>query len=306
MLKRFPFPIAGLILSLAALGNLLQSYGDGIRYIFGGISLVLLIILILKTIIYFDVFLEEMKKPIIASVMPSSSMTIMLLAGYLKPFYSNFANILWYLGVILHMIFILYFTMQFVFKFNIETLFPSWFITFVGIVVASVTGKAFNITIGQLAFYFGLIAYFILLVLMVVRLKKFKLNEPELPLTAILAAPGSLCLAGYLSIFENKNLYFVIGLMILSQLIYLYVIKEMISIFKNRKVNFYPSYSGFTFPLVITAISLKLANGFFISNGKNMVFFKYAVLIETIIAVVIVIYVLIKYLIFIFKREKAI
>lgn len=304
MLKKLPLPISGLILALAALGNLVQSYSENIRYIFGGISAILLIMLILKIITDINFFKEEMKKPIIASVMPTTSMAIMLLATYIKPFNPNFGNIVWYVGVVLHIIFIIYFTIKFVFKFNIKMVFPSWFITYVGIVVASVTSGAFNNQIGKYAFYFGLIAYIILLFVVIYRLKHFELKEPELPLLTILAAPGSLCVAGYMNTFENKNIYFAMALLILSQFIYFYVIAKVSDMLFSKKIGFYPSFSGFTFPLVISAMALKLTTGYLGKLGKNITLLKYLVIIETIIAVIIVLYVLYKYLLFLFATKK--
>ena len=47
-IKKVPIPMAGLMLGLAALGNLVQSYGDIYRNILGIISGVLLLLLIAK------------------------------------------------------------------------------------------------------------------------------------------------------------------------------------------------------------------------------------------------------------------
>ena len=41
MLKRIPLPITGVMLGCAALGNLLQSYSEGVRVVFGVISALL-------------------------------------------------------------------------------------------------------------------------------------------------------------------------------------------------------------------------------------------------------------------------
>ncbi len=302
MLRKLPLPIAGLILALAVTGNLIQSYSENIRLIFGLVSFVLFIFLTIKIVFNFNDFKNEMKNPIIASVMPTYSMALMLLSGYLKPYIGNTANIIWYLAVVLHIIFIIYFTKTFIINFKEENIFPSWFIVYVGIVVASITGKVFNQAIGVIAFYFGLVSYLILLFIVIKRLAKNTLPEPALPTKTILAAPGSLCLAGYINIVDNKSLGLVIFLLGLSQIIYFYIILSMP---KMLKIKFYPSYSGFTFPIVISAVALKLTAGYFNTIGINIPFLKYLVLIETIIAVAIVLYVLYKYMVFLFKPSMA-
>ncbi|QQK07942.1 TDT family transporter [Miniphocaeibacter halophilus] len=301
MLKKMPTVISGLMLALAALGNLLQSYSENIRLLFGFLSLIIFVLLTLKIIFNFKDFKEEMNNPIVASVIPTYSMTIMLLSGYLKGFVGNTANIFWYFGVFLHIFFIIYFTVKFVFKFELKNVFASWFIVYVGIVVASVTGKAFNEQIGKIAFVFGLISYIILLFIVLKRIKNIEIPEPALPTKIILAAPGSLCLAGYMSIYDNKNIYLTIGLLILSQIIYFCI---LFLLTKMLKLKFYPSYSAFTFPLVISAIALKLSVGFLINQGFNLGILKYLVIFETTIATLIVLYVLFRYINFIFKTKK--
>ena len=300
-MKKIPLPISGLMLALAALGNLVQSYSEIARYVFGVISGIIFIILSLKIIFDFNSFKEEMKNPIIASVIPTYSMTGMLLAGYLKPFIGTLANIFWYLMVLVHILFIIYFTIKFVFNFKLENMYPSWVIVYVGIVVASVTGKAFNPQIGKYAFYFGLISYFILLILNIIRLSKIELKEPAKPIFMILSAPGSLCLAGYMNIIDNKNILFAIFLLVLSQLIYFITLIRM---FNLLKLKFYPSYSSFTFPLVITGLALKLTVGFLSMNGIKYNILNYLVTIEVIIATVMVIYVLFRYIKFLLSIKN--
>ena len=50
ILAKYPYPISGLILGLAALGNLIRNYGEGFRKTFGIIAMVLLVILIIKIV----------------------------------------------------------------------------------------------------------------------------------------------------------------------------------------------------------------------------------------------------------------
>lgn len=51
-LKKYPVPIVGLMLGLAAAGNLVQSYGEIYRSIFGIISAILLILMVVKIVKY--------------------------------------------------------------------------------------------------------------------------------------------------------------------------------------------------------------------------------------------------------------
>ena len=155
MIKKIPLPITGVALGFAALGNLLQSYSEGVRLCCGVISAVLLILYLVKMIRYPDSFREDMQNPIMASVFCTSTMALMLLAGYLKPYISVVADVIWYAAIVLHVVLMLYFTAKFILKLQMPKVFASYFIVYVGIVVASVSAPAFGATgLGTGIFWF--------------------------------------------------------------------------------------------------------------------------------------------------------
>jgi hypothetical protein len=70
-IKKVPLPMTGLILGLAALGNLIQSYSGAFRSILGLISGLLLVLIIAKLIAYPAQVKEELTNPVVASVFPT-------------------------------------------------------------------------------------------------------------------------------------------------------------------------------------------------------------------------------------------
>lgn len=310
IIKKVPIPMAGLMLALAAAGNLVQSYGEVYRNIFGVLSAILLVLLLGKIIKYPSVVKEEIKNPVVASVFPTMTMGMMLLATYIKPYLPTIAFAMWIVSILGHVALMIKFAMDFLVKLDIKKVFPSWWIVYVGIAVASVTAPAFQMqSLGQICFWVGIISYFLLLPLIIKKVRSNTIPEPALPTLAIFAAPVALCLAGYMNSFETKSLVIVWGLVVLSQLSYLLVLLQLPKLLKSK---FYPSFSGFTFPLVISAISIKLTNGFLNNSGQGVPVLGYVVKLEEIIAVLIVLYVLVKYLQFLFapaplatKEEKA-
>lgn len=304
IIKKLPIPAVALLLALAATGNLVLSYGNMYRNIFGIFAAIILILILAKIIIYPKKVAEDLNNPVIASVFPALSMGIMLMATYIKPLFPSLAFGIWIIGLILHMILILYFTIKYVFNFNIKKVFPSWYIVYVGIVVGSVTAPAFEMTnVGKILFWFGFISYLVLLPVILYRIAKVKeIPEPALPTIVILAAPASLCLAGYMNSFQNKNMFILWLLLALSQFTLLCV---LIQLPKLLKLPFYPSYSAFTFPLVISALSLKLTNAFLINAGKEIAILKYIVKFEELLAVIMVLYVLLRYIVFLFSKTES-
>ncbi len=293
--------MAGLMLGLAALGNLLQSYSESVRLLCGAISAILGILILCKCLFHFDMVKEDMKNPAVASVSGTFSMALILLSAYAKPFMGSSAVYIWYLGIGLHTLLIVYFTVRFLCKLNMKTVFASYYIVYVGIVAASVTAPAFGQTrLGLGIFWFGLVCCLILLVLVTVRYVKHReIPEPARPLFCIYTAPVSLCLAGYLQSAEVKSPEMVLFLLILASVLYLSVLVQLP---KFLALPFYPSYSAFTFPVVISAIALKMSAGFLGKAGYSVSFLPALVTVETVIAVCLVVYVFIRYMKFLFSK----
>lgn len=305
LIKKLPIAISGLMLALAASGNMIQSYGEIYRTLLGAASTVilLLLLLLLKILIYPHIVKDELENPLVASVFPTFTMGIMLLSTYFKPLAPNISFIIWLFAVIGHGLLILNFSLKHILKFDLKKVFPSWFIVYVGIVVASVTAPAFQMqTLGKIIFWIGICSYFLLLPLVVKRSKLKNIPEPALPSIAIYTAPLALCLAGYLNSFENKSMLIVWTLVILSQVNYIFVLYKLP---KLIKLKFYPSFSAFTFPLVISALSLKLTNGYLIKTDPSIYILKYLVYFEEMLAFIVVLYVLFKYIEFLLISLKA-
>jgi exfoliative toxin A/B len=303
VIKKIPVPIAGLMLALATAGNLFLSYGAIYRNSFGLISALILLLIILK--ISFDTkgVLDSFKNPVVASVAPTFTMALMLLSTYINPYAYSLSFAVWIFGLFLHCFLIIYFTVKFIFNFNIKKVFPSYFVVYVGIVVASLTAPTYNlISIGKCIFWFGLLAYLCLLPIVIYRTFIIKaIEEPALPTISIFAAPASLCLAGYLGCFQVKNIFIVGFLGSLSLLMFLGVILYLP---KMLKIKFYPSYSAFTFPLVISAVAMKQLDGFLVKIKEPIYMLRYLVKFQEILAVLIVIYVLLRYFQFLFLEDK--
>ena len=302
MTKKIPLPIVGLILGLFALGNLLQSYSETLRLVIGGVGTILLVLFLIRLFGNFGVFKEEMKNPVMASVFGTFSMAIMLFAGYLKPFIGGGAKFVYYLGICIHIVLIIYFTAKFILKYDMKKVFASYYIVYVGIVVGSVVAPAFEAQkLGKIFFWFGLITFIALFIQ--VNQRYVKIGHPDKPLAplfCITCAPASLLLAGYMQSFDQKNLPLTFALMLVAQVIYIYVLIKLPTYLKETK--FFPSYSAFTFPFVISAIGIKMATGFLVKSGNidKASFLKPVlpklVLIETIIAALLVLYTLIRYI----------
>ena len=86
----------------------------------------------------------------------------------------------------------------------------------------------------------------------------------------------------------------------ISSVFYIY---SMFKFPKLLKLKFYPTISAFTFPMVISAIGMKMLTAFVKKSGGNVALLSNIVKFQEAVAVFIVVYVLIKYMQFIFKKD---
>lgn len=300
-LQKVPIPTAGLMLGALSLSKLYASLewfiASNLLFICG---LLLCILLIAKIIFAFSSVLQDLRNPVLASVAPTFTMGIMVMASMLATHQKlvTFATSLWFFAIALQFVLIGYFTYRFVIKqaVSLQEVYPSWFILYVGLGIVPVTAGTFFPAFTQTLFWVVFACYLILLPILLLRLYAHPIVEGAKPLITILAAPGSLCLTGYLQAFEQPNMLFVAALLIVSQLLYVVVLLQLP---KLLRIPFYPSYAAFTFPLVICATAL-----FTTVNVLHFPFLQWLASIELIIASGIVIYVLIRYTVYFHAMRK--
>lgn len=303
MIKNIPIPIAGVILGLTALGNLIQDYSNNLRLLCGLVAGLLTILLSIKFIAYPKQIKEEYKNPIIASVSATIFMSIMQLCTYVYPYVGHIAYYIWMISVISHLILMVWYAKTFLFQFSLDQVFPTLFITYVGIVVGSVTSAAFHKEhLGEILFWLGFILYIFVFLLITYRYMKVDLPESAKPLFCIYTAPMSLSLTGYLTVSQNISLEFIFVLEILAQILYIMVLTQLPKLLRLR---FYPSYAAFTFPFVITAFGLKkfLAHLTSLNIAISPILHD-LLIIETIIATLLVLYTLIHFVIYLIQHYK--
>jgi exfoliative toxin A/B len=299
---KLPYPIAGLMLAYAALGNLLEaSLGANVKLICGAISALLLILILTKMLVLPESIKNTFNILPIASVMTTLPMGMMLLSVYIKPYSGIVAMILWSVGFVINLLILIGFSIKYLFPWKIENVFASYFVTYVGIVVASVTAKAFHMeAIGVGAFLFGLISYFILIPIVVTRYMKHPISkDPLKPLIIIFAAPANLLVVGYISLgltWSSGLLTLLWGLGLLTTLFSWYQLVRL------ARLDFYPSYSAYTFPLIIGAIATMRYYNLMKVGGGNIEWIRYIGSVQMAIGALAVLYVTIRY--FLFLRQE--
>ena len=206
-LRKVPLPISGVMLGFAALGNLLQSYGEGWHRACGISAGFILILLLLKLVFLPGDFVRDMKNQVTAGIAGTFPMALMLLSVYLKPYIGQASMTIWFAAIILHAALVIFFTVSFIRAKNIPDFLASYFIVYVGMAVASVSAPAYGMQpLGYGIFVLSFVLFLVLFVFVTFRYLKYPVKKDSLkPLFCIYTAPCSLCLAGYLQSASVKS-----------------------------------------------------------------------------------------------------
>lgn len=291
LIKNIPIPVCGLILALLSLGNLSQDIHPYLRYLFGSIGIIFLILMVLKIIFYPNSIKEDFKNPVIVSSSGTFSMSLMILSTYIIQFSSSIAYAIWIIGIVLHILLMIYFTYHFIIRnFNISNVYPSYWIVFVGITMGAITSNVHGMNeIGFIFFIIGFISMLITLPLVIYRyLKHPNVPDANKPLICIFTAVLSILIVGYINSSQTMINEFLLALYLIACVFYIFALSKFI---EYRNLEFYPSFAAFTFPFVISALATK---GVMSKLGFNVILDS-ILKIEIAIATVIVLYILIRY-----------
>ena len=289
IIKNLPTPIAGLALGSAALGNLLQPYSSSLQLLFNLLSLIIIVLLTIQFVLGFDKLKKEMENPVVATVMATYPMSIMLLASFSKKYIGLLSMPVWIIGIFLDFCVVCYAIYNFIIKErHISKIYPTWFITFVGPAVVTVTAINYNLEmLGLIYFYFSYINYLLLLPFVLYRVYKYKhYKDGDYPTITVFSAPGGLLLASYMIGVTQKSNIILAILIPLTILLFIFVLFQLPYLLKRK---FYPSFSAFTFPLVICAISFQKTGVYY--QLAEFSILNILIHLSELLAIIIVIYV---------------
>ena len=289
IIKSLPTPIAGLALGSAALGNLLQPYSSSLQLLFNLLSLIIIVLLTIKFTLGYDELKKEMENPVIATVLATYPMSIMLLASFSKKYIGLLSMPVWIIGIFLDFCVVYYAIYNFIIKErHISKIYPTWFITFVGPAVVTVTAINYNLeTLGLIYFYFSYINYLVLLPFVLYRVYKYKhYKDGDYPTITVFSAPGGLLLASYMIGVTQKSNIILAILIPLTILLFIFVLVQLAYLLKRK---FYPSFSAFTFPLVICAIAFQKTGIYYQITEFSIL--NILIHLSELLAIIIVIYV---------------
>lgn len=240
------------------------------------ISTALIVLFTLRAIIDFKGIVNDIQNPVLFGVLPTYCMALMILSTYAKIYIGDLAVGIWTFALILSFVMMFFFVKKFVLHFDVNKVFPSWFVIFVGYGVACVVAPTLGVTdIGRIVFWLCFIGYLIMLPTILYRLIKVgNIPEPVIPNIAIFASPAALCLVAYVAVYGSSVNAVLMAVLTVMTLTSYFIILAYLP--KMMKRKFYPSYAAFTFPLVISMVAVQRM-GTYYSLTSNSVFTAFQV-----------------------------
>ncbi len=259
-----PTPAAGLALGIAGLGlgleNALPLHSLG-QTIGAVAASCLLLCVACKFLVHPGLLRQDLAHPVAGGILPTFSMSLLLVSKSLGAWHATAGEALWLAGIVLHLLLMAAFAYHRVKSFTLRQILPSWFVPFVGVALGALTVPSPEYTeFAYTLLVFGMINYSILLPVMLYRLIfASKVADAAKPTIAIMAAPASLSLAGYLTLEPEPSLLLcavLLGIaLLMTGLIY-------IAFFKLLRLPFTPAFAAYTFPLAVGATALYKVAGF--------------------------------------------
>ncbi|MDD1795200.1 TDT family transporter [Enterovibrio sp. ZSDZ42] len=302
--------MAGLALAIASLGWSWENAGhfDGMAQIIGAIiGGVMLLLIAFKFMSNPKNLWADLQHPVVGSVVPTFAMGVMIVSNALGKWSPVAGDSLWLLAVATHVIFLSSFVYHRAKKFSLSHMVPSWFVPPVGLVVADVafSGNPALRPIADAILLFGLCSYALLLPLMIYRLIFCgEVPDGAKPTIAIMAAPASLSLAGYLTVSQSPSPLIVAVLLGIALLMTAVIYLSFVSL---MRLPFSPGFAAFTFPMVIGATALYKTATWMDSIGVASQYvnqISVIALVELVVATIVVFYVSLHYRRFISLQWK--
>lgn len=293
--KRIPISIGGIILAITAMGNLFHDFLPFSRELCGSIAVIMLLFVVVKIFLYPELFKEDLNNPILASVVATCSMTLMLLADYIEPYTGyTIAICVWFAAIIIHMAFLVNYMYKFSYHFDLSNYTAGSFVVFAGVQMIGITAPVFNMQLlGTIAFWFSFICVCAVFIIVCYRYLSIPVPEQAKPILGVYAAPFSLCAVSYIACVSPKSFVFVVGMFLLTKILYVMV---LVKLFDYLRKPFYPTFAGYTFPVIINTTTTLQTMKYLASFGYNIPFLHYELYVEIIIGLILVVYVLVNYL----------
>ena len=349
-LLKTPLSLVSVGLGISSFGNITElvasdftkdiiDYNDINNHIFQIICMIItfliLILMVIRIFVSFDNFKKELADPILCSFLSSIPVAGTILSGFvasIPTFYNNLllptvnaATIIGAIMLIISFLFYLLILVSFFYfsfnKHNLKKNYTYWAVPVVSLIVLSIVSgnfpeEIFPKILFEIIWYFGVSAFIIFIPYILYKTTfDENIEKDRIPAIASLAAPSSITLMGFISVFTfngqpipGYNESFVVSVILIfimiSFALWLFL---LLSLFKIFQTKFNSSYSALALPSTIAPIAMFNSHIFFRSYGSSEAIsnlFLAIAFVQVVLAFIIMVYLVVRFSISIPKWIK--
>lgn len=295
--SKIPTPITALALGWVILGNVFQGVNTFLSDLCMVASLILIVLTFASFLLNPRKIVESFKTSVGMSLFSSITMALMMISIWMKGVFGKANIYIWVMGVVLHTLILVIFTIRYVMNFNIKNVTPSWFLVYIGIGIGAITCEDFGmIVFGRAALSFIVVASIVLTIPITISMffNRQRIKNAYKPLFSLISIPLGIIIPAYIFISDNINVNLVFWMMVVLQIIFVIVlISSVMQIFNG----FYPGWSCYTISGSITLYATSIANDYFKLKKMEYIFVQYILDVEYVIVFVVCAIILLAYLI---------
>lgn len=254
-ISRIPLPITALALAWVILGNIFKDLIPFLSDMCMIVAIILLLLTIAKIFLSPVSFYTSLKSPVGLSLFSSFSMSLIMIAVWMKELFDKANLYFWVAGVIIQTIILIIFTIKYVFNFRIKYVFPSWFMVYAGLGMSAITCKDFGMDIFGSAVYFYTVFISIILTLpIIIRFLKRDTTIAAKPLIVLISLPLGIILPAYVALSSSVSTTRLWLVFIVLHIILIFVIINMIL---QLFYGFFPTWSCYALSVALITYASK-------------------------------------------------
>lgn len=296
--SNIPIAITGISLGFITLGNLWGDLGSLWLKDFANIfAATAVILMLLKISLHPKKCYDEMQHHMTGSFYPTIGMTLMVFSNFVASSINITAGQwVWWIGILIFVILSFLFIIAQIKSFSWHNVLPSWFVPLVGIGVAAVSSGGVQMTdFASNFFYIAFSIYLVTLIGLIYRIITHGSIPDDKKLTlAIIAAPASVCLAGYMATAKVPSAI-ILAILVPLALVSTFYVYTLIP--KFLRIPFHPGLAPLTFPLAVGTVAVQRFANYLATMGSGFAsVFQQLFYMELFVATLVIGYIVYKLL----------
>src|SRR3712207_2986902 len=188
------------------------------------VTVLLLVMTLLKLILMPKTSFKALRTPVGLSMFSTSALSLIMIAVWMKGVFDKANIYFWSTGVIIESVILVIFVVKYLLNFNLKSVFSTWYLVFLGIGMASITGSDFGMEVfGRAILKYIVVVSIVVTPVIVYRYIRVSLTSAAKPLIGVFAFPLGVIRPSYIAMGSKISTGILWTLLIAQQFIFFVV-----------------------------------------------------------------------------------